>query len=147
MIENYVIESLKFTPMLRYLGYFIFTIGLIALFSYPIYVTFLKFKFRKQKYEIYNVFLKHTPDVYIDVMRTDLGGWLLRMSVAYYPIWWTKRVSKLTIEEIEEWRNGVKEGFGDDYIYYVWYLYITRTVSYVIFPIIAVIVIDMSILS
>ena len=147
MIEDFVIELLADYRLLRYIGYSIFFIGFLASVSYLIYVPFIKFKFRKRRDEIYKVYLEHTPDVYIGAMKEDIGGWLLRMSVAYYPIWWTKRVSKLTIEEIEEWRNGVKEGFGDDYIYYVWYLYLKRTFSWLIFPIIIVVIIDTSILS
>ena len=145
MIQHYILALLKAYPIIMYICSFILIIGLVALFSYPIYVTFIKFKFRNKKDEIYEVYIKHTPEIYKARMELEIGGWLLNMSVPYFPIWSFKLIEKFNREQIEEWRDGVRKGFGDDYIFYVWYLYITRTVYLIFIPWIIVIAIDMAI--
>lgn len=147
MIESFFLDWLSKYSLLRYISYVVFFIGIVALFSYPIYVTFLKIKFRKRKDEIYNIYLQHTPESYRKGLSHEIGGWLLNMSLPSSPIWFYKIVAKLNGEQVKEWRNGVKKAFGKDYKYYQWYLYITKSVKFIILPMILVIIIDSTILS
>lgn len=147
MIESFVLEWLSKYSFLRYISYVIFFIGFISLFSYPIYVTFLKIKFKKKKHDIYKSYLDNAPETYKRWLSYEVGGWLLNMSLPSSPIWFYKLVAKLSKTEVEEWRNGVKIAFGNDYKYYKWYLYITKANKFINLPILFVIIIDSIILN
>ncbi|HIF9226043.1 TPA: hypothetical protein ACX6QE_003870 [Photobacterium damselae] len=147
MIESFVLDFFKSNQILMFIGIVVLLIGVIALFSYPIYVTFLKIKFRKRKMEIYNVYLQHTPESYKKGLSYEIGGWLLNMSLPSSPIWFYRIVAKLNREQVKEWRNGVKKAFGRDYKYYRWYLYITKIVYIIFIPMVIIVIIDSTILS
>ncbi len=147
MIEDFILNIFKSNQILMIIGSITLLIGLIALFSYPIYVTFLKIKFRKRKKEIYSIYLQHTPESYRKGLSYEVGGWLLNMSLPSSPIWFYRIVAKLNKDQVEEWRYGVKKAFGSDYKYYRWYLYITKSVKFIILPIILVIIIDSTLFS
>ncbi len=147
MIESFILDFFKSNQILMFIGIVALLIGLIALFSYPIYVTFLKIKFRKRKVEIYNVYLQYTPESYKKGLSYEIGGWLLNMSLPSSPIWFYRIVAKLNREQVNEWRNGVKKAFGSDYKYYRWYLYITKIVYIIFIPMVIIVIVDSTILS
>ena len=134
-MNNYLSNATFETyPILFLMFIALFSIMMFSFIGYIVLTVVIKIITYKQKEFIFRNFINKTPELFKPWLNMRFGGWLMNMSIPFYPYWTFWLIEKWNKEQVDEWRCVVISCFGKYFILFKVRLILNRITLSILLP-------------